>query len=78
MLLLLLNQRKELVREVGEWKKKKNIFVPDPLREKNIMARILLLLPETNLEKEFVEQLFQLLFEDSKRIQSELRKKSKQ
>ncbi len=72
MILLLLNQRKELVREVGEWKKKKKIPVPDPLREKNIMQRVFNLLPETNLEKEFVEQLFQLLFEDSKRIQSGL------
>ncbi|HZY10192.1 MAG TPA: chorismate synthase, partial [Bacteroidota bacterium] len=69
MLMLLLSQRQELVREVGEWKQKHKIPIPDPKREQGIMKKRLALAEEANLDSSFVENIYEAIFQHARAIQ---------
>lgn len=69
MLLLLLGQRQELVRDVGRWKKQHNIPIPHRKREREILEKRLTLACEANLDRSFVEKIYTAIFEHSRRIQ---------
>src|SRR6267143_2459522 len=69
MLMLLLGQRQELVREVGRWKKSRRIPIPDPGRERDIIKKRLALALEDNLDADFVRKIFHAVFEHARSIQ---------
>ncbi len=69
MLMLLLSQRQELVRDIGRWKKKHNQRIPDPKRERQIMRKRLSLGEEANLDDAFIQELFNAIFKHARRIQ---------
>jgi prephenate dehydrogenase/chorismate mutase len=61
-LLSYLDQRAELVKKVGQWKKKNNYKIHDPNREKDILNK-LTRLPRKHLRESEVQTLFQSLIE---------------
>jgi chorismate synthase len=72
MMTIILSQRGELVRQVGAWKKKHNVRVPDPKREKQILARRLSTAEEAGMSVEFIRDLYEVLFRYAKKEQSEM------
>ncbi len=69
MLMVLLSRRQELVREVGRLKRKGNVPIPDPRRERQIMGKRLALAADANLTPEFVKAVYKAVFEHSRRVQ---------
>ena len=65
-LLELLEERFVLCEEIGELKKEQNISIEDKHREQEIIETKA---NSTSLRKEFVEQLFNLIFSESKFVQ---------
>jgi len=69
MILLLLDQRQELVRDIGKWKRTHRRAVPNPRREREIMQRRLSFLNETTLDPRFIRALYQIIFQNSRAVQ---------
>ena len=69
MLMLLLGQRQELVRGVGAWKRRRGLSVPDPKREREILAQRLALAAESGLDPAFLRKIFGLIFANSRAVQ---------
>jgi len=69
MILLLLDQRQELVRDIGKWKRSHRRAVASPRREREIMLRRLSFLKESTLDPGFVRSLYQLIFRNSRAVQ---------
>lgn len=63
-----LEERMLIAEEVAEFKKENNLPIEDPTRETQVIAERKL---HTALNKQFIEDLFQLIFKESKRIQKE-------
>jgi chorismate synthase len=72
MLLMLLSQRQELVREVGRWKKENRIGIANPKREREIIKKRLLLADEAGLDPDFIKKIYSAVFEHARRIQREV------
>ncbi|MCX6748406.1 MAG: chorismate mutase [Candidatus Pacearchaeota archaeon] len=68
-LLKLTEDRFEIAREIGRYKKENKLPIEDLKREKEIIDNII---KSSKLDARFVEKLFKLLFEESKRIQGEI------
>jgi len=69
MLMVLLSERQELVREVGLWKRRHRLPVPDPRREREIMTKRLALADEAGLERAFLRELYAVVFRHSRTMQ---------
>ncbi len=69
-LLKILEKRFRLCREIGKSKLKNGFSIEDKQREKEIIQ---LKYEENNLPKDFIEDFFNLIFKESKRLQGELR-----
>lgn len=63
-IIMLLVKRFEIVKLIGEHKQKHNLKVYDPEREKDIIQR----LQSNDLSKEFIEDIFNRIFQESKKI----------
>ena len=63
----LLAKRKEIVKKVGEYKKKRNIPICDTKREQDIYKRLEELAEDKGLDKEFVKNLFELIIKQAKK-----------
>lgn len=68
-LLRILRKRCSLASEIGILKQKKNEEILDPDREKEVMDRILLLAEKNGLRKGFVEELYDLIMSESRKLQ---------
>ncbi len=68
-LIVLLRQRDDLVREVGTWKRRRKIMIPDPQREREILARRSDDAAEAGLDSAFVKGLFVSIIRHARRIQ---------
>ncbi len=69
MLILLLSQRHELVREIGQWKKLHRHPIANPRREKEIMKKRFALLQDTGLDRQFVRDIYRIVFRESRTAQ---------
>lgn len=69
MIMLLLSQRQQFVREVGEWKRKHQVPIPDAVREKEILERRLSLGMESDLDPAFIRKLYSAIFNHARKIQ---------
>jgi chorismate mutase len=69
MVLVILGQRQKLVRDVGKWKKEQAVPISDPEREAKIMERRLRLGAEVELDRPFIERIYDAIFEHSRAIQ---------
>jgi chorismate synthase len=69
MLLVLLCRRQDLVRDVGIWKRRHKVPIPDLKREREILKKRMALAPEAHLEPEFIEELYEILFRHSRAAQ---------
>ena len=63
-----LELRMKLTEEIAEYKKEKNLPIEDKKREKEIISDRKL---QTALSQQFIEDLFQLIFKESKKIQND-------
>ena len=62
-------ERIGLMGDLAEYKKKNNIPVFDPAREREVIARITKKGIEYGLSDEFIKKVYQALIDESKRIQ---------
>ncbi len=69
MLILLLSQRQELVREIGRWKKLHRHPIANPRREKEIMKKRFALLQDTGLDRKFIRDIYRIVFRESRTAQ---------
>jgi chorismate mutase len=69
MLMLLLGQRQELVRELGAKKRARKLPVLNPAREREILARRFALAAQTGLDRAFLRKLYAVIFANSRAIQ---------
>ena len=72
MIMMLLNERQRLVREVGLLKKERGLPIPDRSREQQIIRRRLALARESELDEEFVRMIYSAIFENARRIQKKV------
>jgi len=63
-----LEERRRLIEEVAEFKKENDLPIEDKKREEQIVSDRK---SQTTLNEQFIEDLFQLIFKESKRIQEE-------
>ncbi len=63
----LLARRTEIVKQIGEYKKEKDIPITDSEREKIIFEEIGKLAEEKGLDKEFVKDLFEKIIKQAKK-----------
>lgn len=75
-ILELLANRTDLSKKVLQYKKKHNLSVFQPSREKEILAARKELAAELNLDPKFVDSLFEMLFANSRKIQEEALQKT--
>ena len=68
-LMSLISERFALAQEIGEIKKEKGMKVFDPDREKLIKERLFKIAEEQKLNKEFISELYELIFQESRRLQ---------
>lgn len=64
----LFENRMEVVKKVGEWKKQNNVEIFDPEREKKVLDKVSSYLKDSSKEME-LRKWFQLLMDISKREQ---------
>lgn len=69
-LVKILAKRIELIKKVSDIKKKKNIPIHDPEREKEIIKEKKTIANELNLNPEFIEEIFEIILKESKNIQN--------
>ncbi len=65
-LIRLLEKRFEISKQIGQWKKQNNKPIEDLEREKQIIESKTKL---SQLPKQFIKELFQLIFRQSKEVQ---------
>ena len=71
-IVLNLHKRFEIVKKVAEFKKKNCIKILDEDREKNIIKQKLKLAQMYDLDASFIEKIYEVIFDESKKIQKEL------
>ncbi len=71
-IVLNLHKRFEIVKKVAEFKKKNCIKILDEDREKNIIKQKLKLAQMYDLDASFIEKIYEVIFDESKKIQREL------
>ena len=70
ILLELLAQRFRLAKEIGELKRTQSLQIKDEEREGELLEKIQEKARELQLSPEFVNELYELILKESKRIQS--------
>lgn len=73
ILILILAERISLISKVAEYKKKENIMIYQQEREKAILNNVVKLAEEQKLNPKLIENIFELIIEDSHRIQKEVK-----
>ena len=68
-LISLLSERLNLSAEIGRWKAIMNKPVIDELRESELMDRIKKLAEKENVDENFLRQMWQIILEESYRVQ---------
>lgn len=71
MLTVLLSERAELVRGVGQWKREHGIPIPDAKREAEILGRRVSVAESAHLEPGFLKEVFTTVFRHARKIQRE-------
>ncbi|MDP3918390.1 MAG: chorismate mutase [Nanoarchaeota archaeon] len=71
-IVLLLAKRLSLVKELAQYKAENNISMKDPDREKEILLKTSELGEKHNLRKEYVQDIFKRIIEESHNIQKEI------
>jgi len=69
MIMILLHERQQLVREVGLKKKQRGLPIPDQRREDRIITQRLAFAREAELDEKFVRQIYEAIFQNARRIQ---------
>jgi len=69
-LLNILEERFEVCKKIGKYKLEKNIPIEDKQREQEIIQSKC---EKTELPEDFVKRLFSLIFEESKKLQREIK-----
>jgi len=69
-LIKLIEKRLKICKDVGKCKLKNDISVENKQREKEVIQK---LISKTSLDKRFVSKLFELLLDESKRLQRNLK-----
>ncbi len=72
LLVLILAERQSFISKVAEYKLRNNIEIHQPKREKEIIERKIEIAKQKGLNPEFIEDLFERIIEESKRIQKEI------
>ncbi len=67
--IMLLSRRKTLVKMIGEIKKKHNLQVLNKTREEKLFARLRALAEKQGLDAAYVEKLYKIILEQSKKEQ---------
>lgn len=67
----LLTKRNELSHEIGKFKKINNLPIRDEKREEELLRWVKEITKTNGLNTEFVEKLYELIIEESNRIQNE-------
>lgn len=70
-LLELLQRRFDVAKKVGKYKLEKGLPVLDKQRENDIINSIA---EKSNFSKDFIEKFFNAIFEESRRLQEEIKK----
>lgn len=68
-LLKLFSQRMEVVKKVGEYKKKNNLKVKDAKREKIIIQNKISQAKELNLSESFIKKIWKAFFQEAYEIE---------
>ena len=76
-LLRILSSRMMLSKEVGDWKREKNVAIFQVSRWEEVLKRVLKLAENMGLDADFVKSLYMLLHDESIRIQVEMMRESK-
>jgi len=77
VLITTLAERFSLMPEIARLKKESNLPIFQEKREQEIMKNLLAIAEKNGLEKSFVEEVFLSVFNEAKRIQHNIIKKSK-
>lgn len=64
-----LKKRFDIVKKMGELKKQSGNSIHQPKREEEILNKLRLLSKENNIDFEFLKNLFEQIFEESKHLQ---------
>ena len=67
-----LAERIQLIHDIAQYKKKKELPIYDEAREIEIMNRLKGLAKEQGLEESFTEEIFLSVFNEAKRIQNDI------
>jgi len=65
-----LSERKDIVRRIGEYKRKHGLEVFDPKREEKLFAKLREIAVKENLDEDFVLDIFKKIVEQSRKNQS--------
>jgi chorismate mutase len=68
-IIALLNQRKQLVMEIGTEKKSGNKPIVDLRREKQVISKLRRQAKENGLDEDFIESLFKIIIKNSRQVQ---------
>jgi len=71
-LILLLKKRFDISKDIGKYKIENNLPIENKEREKEIIASIV---ETSGLDEDFISDVFNLIFKESKRLQVELKLK---
>lgn len=71
-LLKIIAKRQSYLKTIVDYKKKHNLPIHQPQREKEILASKVALAKKLNLDKKMVEKIFLLIMRNSRKIQSSI------
>lgn len=74
-ILILLKRRFQTVKKIGKYKKDNNIEIEDRNRENNLIIAKIAKARTMQLDEAFIRDLFELIIDESKKIQEENNKK---
>ena len=72
VLITALAERMQLIVDIGQYKKKKELPIFDEKREIEIMDKLKSMAKEQGLEDSFTEEIFLSVFNEAKRIQNDI------
>jgi len=68
-LLIIMAKRMKIVNQIKKLKKKERMAIENKQREKQVLIRLKKLAKKLNLSVVFVDKLFKIIIEESKRVQ---------
>ncbi len=69
-LLEIILKRNDIIKKIKEYKKLNNLQIYDEKREQEIKQRLIKKAEEININNELINQIFDLILENSKKIQN--------